>query len=94
MIGEDSDAMWGSLKIVFPLFKGLDDGEEFSIVDVVISLGRSERFREVGAGMQVAVIIGLHEDSSRSGEGGVSHDGKGFGDVWHGKDRPFEEGLL
>ena len=40
------------------------DREEFSVIDVVVSFGGGEGFREIGTGVEVAVGVLLHEHSS------------------------------
>ena len=42
MIGEDGDGMRSPLQVLFPLNKGEDNGEELSIIYVVVALGRGE----------------------------------------------------
>jgi hypothetical protein len=39
MIGEYNDGMRVPFKVVPPCFQGTDDGEELTIVDLVISFG-------------------------------------------------------
>ncbi|KIJ19505.1 hypothetical protein PAXINDRAFT_69511 [Paxillus involutus ATCC 200175] len=70
--------MNSSLEIMVPHFQGVDDGEEFSIVDVVVPFGRREHFRQIDAGVKFAVDIFLHEDASSSMERGISHNKERF----------------
>ena len=42
MICDNRDRVWGSLKVMFPFGKGEDDGEEFSIIDVIVPFGKRE----------------------------------------------------
>ena len=37
VVGEKSDRVFGSLEVVSPVVKGVDDGEQFAIIDVVVS---------------------------------------------------------
>ena len=39
VVGDDGDRMGSSLDILFPFFQCEDYGEEFTIIDVVVSLG-------------------------------------------------------
>jgi hypothetical protein len=43
MIGEYDDRVGVPFEIVPPCFQGMDDGEEFTIVDLVVSFSRVER---------------------------------------------------
>ena len=45
VIGEYLYWEGGSSEVVLPSFQGIDDCEEFSVVDVVISLSGEERVR-------------------------------------------------
>ena len=51
------------------------------VIDVVVSLGRGEGSREVSAGVEILVGIGLEEDGSHCKEGCVGHNGKWSGHV-------------
>ena len=37
VVGKDLHGKWGSMEVVSPGFQGMDDGKEFSVVDVVVS---------------------------------------------------------
>ena len=43
----------------------MNDGEEFLVVDVIISFHRNERLREVRTRVPVTVSVGLEEDGTR-----------------------------
>ena len=47
MIGENLDGKGGTIKVVSPGFEDVDDCQEFSIIDIVISFHWGERLREV-----------------------------------------------
>ena len=81
MVGEDLDREKGSMKVVLPGFQGMNNTKEFSVVDVVVSFCRGERLGEVGAGVPVAVQVGLEKDGTRSILGSVSGDSEGCGKV-------------
>ena len=81
MISEDGDGVRGSLQVLFPFFKSKDNGEELSIIYVVVALGRGEGLGKVSAGVKVACLIRLHQDGTRSEEGGVGHEGEGASDI-------------
>ena len=55
----------GPVEIVSPGLQGTDDGEEFSVVDVVVAFCWDERLGEVGTGVPVAIGVSLEEDSTR-----------------------------
>ena len=57
MIGEDRDGVRGSLEILFPLNKGEDNGEELSIIYVIVAFGGGKGLGEVSAGVEVACLI-------------------------------------
>ena len=81
MISEDLDREGGPGEVLLPCFKGVEDGEEFSVIDVIVSFGRGERLREVGAWVPLTIWIGL-EYGSRGELGGISGYGKGGIGVW------------
>ena len=47
------------MKAVVPRFQGVDDGEEFLVVDIVVAFGGGEQLREVGTGVPIPVGISL-----------------------------------
>ena len=75
--------MFGSSEIVSPLFQGLDDCEELSIIDVIIPLSRREGGGMIGTGVEVSIGVLLHEYSSRGSKGGIGHDEEWLGGVRH-----------
>ena len=42
MVVEDDSWKWGALDVMSPGMESVDDAEEFSIVDLIISFGRGE----------------------------------------------------
>ena len=56
------------------------------VIDVVILFSRDERLGEVSARVHVTIDDILKEDGSSSEKRGISHDGKGAGDVWDAQD--------
>ena len=52
------------MEVVAPRFQGANDGEEFMVIDVVVTLGGGEGLQEVGARVPVAVGVGLEEYST------------------------------
>ena len=97
MVSEDLDWGGGSKEIVSPGVQGSHDCEEFSVIDIIVSFGWSERLGEVGTGVPVTVGVGLKEYSSRGVLGCIGGDGKGGGEVgeledWLGSERPFKGG--
>ena len=81
VVGEDLDRERGSMEVVSPRLQGADDGEEFSVVNVIVSLSWGERLREVGTWVPFAVGVGLEKDGAGSILRGVSSDSEGCGGV-------------
>ena len=81
MVGNDSNRVGRTLNILPPFGEGKDYCKEFPVVDVVISFGREESTREVGAGVEISIGIALEQDGARSKQGSVSHDGEWSSDV-------------
>ena len=54
------------------------DSEEFLVIDVIISFGRGEGFREVSARVEISIGVLLHEYAAGGGKGGVGHDEEWF----------------
>jgi hypothetical protein len=65
VIGKHLDGKWGSMEIVTPGFKGSDDSEQFSVIDVIVPLSWAKGLREVGAGMPITVGVSLEEDGAQ-----------------------------
>ena len=63
------------------------DGEEFSVIDVIILLGGSEGLREVCTWMEVSVRVFLHQYAAGGSERGISHDEEGLGVIGKGQNR-------
>ena len=81
MVGEDGDRVRSSLQVLFLFHKSKDNGEELSIIDVVVALGRGEGLGKVSTGVKVSCLIRLHQDSTSGEEGGVGHEGEGASDI-------------
>jgi len=45
VVRKDFNVMGGSFKVMTPFFESLNDGKEFSIIDIVVSFGFDEGFR-------------------------------------------------
>ena len=86
MVSEDLYKERGPVKVVSPGLQGMDDGKEFSVIDVIVSFCQGERFGEVGTGVPLAVPVGLQKDGAGSILGGVGGDGEGCGEVQEVKD--------
>ena len=71
VVGDNGNGMWGTLEILFPFGESEDDGEEFSIINIIIIFGRGESLGEVDTGMEVTICVFLHEDSACSKERSV-----------------------
>ena len=83
MISDYHYWVFGSGKVVPPLLQGLDPGEEFPIINVIVSFSGRESGRVISAGMEISIGVLLHEYPSRGGKGGICHDKEGFGGIWH-----------
>ena len=81
VVGEDLDWEGGSMEVVSPRFQGSDDGEEFSVVNVIVPFCWGERLGEVGTWVPFAIGVGLEKDSTRSIFRGVSGNGEGCSGV-------------
>ena len=77
--------MTGALEVMTPVIQGMDDGEQFPIVDIVILFCRGKCLRKVHTGVEVSVVILLHENSPTSKERGVCHDNEGVAHVGEAK---------
>ena len=55
MVGKDLDWEGRTVEVVLPGFKGADDGEEFTVIDIIVSFSLRERLGEVGAGVPIPV---------------------------------------
>ena len=81
MVGEDLYRKGGAMEVVAPRFQGMNDGEEFTVIDIVVTLGGGEGLREVGARVPVAVGVGLEENSTGCIFRRVSGNGERGGEI-------------
>jgi len=95
VVSKDLNWERGTVKVVSEGFEGTDDGEEFAVVDIIVSFCLRERLGEVGTGVPIAVRVGLEEDSARCVFRGIGSDGErggGVGEVkdWFGQEEGFQ----
>ena len=64
VIGEKGDGVFSLLEVVSPVIEGVDDGEQFAIIDIVILFCRGKGLGEICARVEVTIFIMLHEDPS------------------------------
>ena len=79
-----TDGMGGSLKVVAPMAKGVDNGEQLSIVNVVVAFSRREGLGEISARVKISITVSLYKHSSTGKKRCVCHDNKqllGVGEV-------------
>lgn len=74
MIGEQGDGVTGALEVVTPVVQGVDNSKQFAIINVVVTFHGREGLGQVCAGMEISIIILLHEDTTASKEGHISHN--------------------
>jgi len=91
VVGKDLDWEWGAMEVVSPGFKGTDDGEEFVVIDIVVSFCLRERLGEVGTGVPISIGVHLEEDSTRCVFRGIGSDGEGGGEIGEVKDGFLQE---
>jgi hypothetical protein len=51
MVGDDSYRKASSLKVVFPFLQGMDDSQEFLVIDIIVSFSRREGFQQIHTGV-------------------------------------------
>jgi len=101
VVGEDLDWEGGAVKVVSKGFESANYGEEFAVIDVVVSFCLRERLGKVGAGVPIAIRVSLEEYSSGRGFRGVGGDGERCGEIremedWFRQEKGLEgvEGVL
>jgi hypothetical protein len=47
-------------EVVSPFLQGVDDSEQFMVIDVIVSFHGTQHFRQIGARTQVPVGVLLH----------------------------------
>ena len=83
MVCDHHDWMFSSCEVMLPFLQGLDDSEEFSIIDVIVLFCGGEGGRMVGTRMEISIRVLLYKYTSRGCKGGVHHDKERFGCVGH-----------
>ena len=86
MVGEERDWIICTLEVVSLVVKGMDDCEQLTIIDIVVSFGRREGHGDVSAWVEVTIAVALHENSPTGKEGGIGHDDEGVLDIGEVKD--------
>ena len=81
MIYDNGDWMIGASKIVVPLIQSKNNGKEFLVIDVIIPLSWHKCFGEIGARVEVPIVIRLHEHCSGCKERGIGYNGQGMRDI-------------
>ena len=94
MVREDLYREGRAMEVVVPRFQGVNNSEEFAVVDVVVALSGGERLREVGARVSVAVRVSLEEDSTGCILECISGNGERGGEIREVEDRFQEEKTL
>ena len=94
VVGEDLYRERGTMEGVAPGFQGANDGEEFTIINIVVPLGGGEGLRQVGTWVPVTIGVGLEEDGARRMFGGIRGDGEGSREVREVKDGFREDEAL
>ena len=61
MICDNGDQVGSSCEVMPPLLQGMEYGEEFSIIDVVILLSWGEGLGMVGTRVEISIGISLHK---------------------------------
>ena len=78
--------MFSSLEILSPMIESVDDSKQLPIVNVAIPFCWSEALRKKCTGMEVSIVILLHEYSSAGKKGSISHANKRATDIREMKD--------
>ena len=91
VVGKNLYRKGRAMEVVAPRLQGANDGEEFAVIDVVISFGWREGLGEVGTRVPVTIRIGLEEDGTRCVFRGVCGNSEGGGEVGEVKDGLGEE---
>ena len=81
MISDYGNWVVGALKVLAPFIQSKNNSKEFPVINVIILFDWCEYFGKISTRVMVSIVISLHEHSSCSKEGGVSHDSKGVGDI-------------
>jgi len=55
VVGKDLDWERRAVEVVSPGFKGTDDGEEFAVIDIIVSFCLREQLGEVRAGVPIPI---------------------------------------
>ena len=94
MVSDHSYRVACFLEIVFLFNETMYYDKELSVKDIVVPFYSRKSFGEKGIGVQVSIKVCLHKDCPSGCEGGLGHDGEGFGGVQEGQDRSLGEDCL
>ena len=81
MISENLDGKGGTMEVMSSCFEGMDNSQEFTVIDVIIPFCQREELRKVGAGIPFAVQVSLEEDSTRHIFRCIGGNSEGRGEV-------------
>ena len=76
VVYKDLDREWGAMEVMSTRLQGMNDGKEFTVINVIVLFGWYERLREVGVGMPVTIRVSLEKNYARGIFEGVSGNGK------------------
>src|SRR5882762_2074045 len=91
MIRENFKSVGTSFEIVSPFLQSFDDGQEFTIIDVIVAFSLNKRLRHEGDWMPKSIGTGLRQNSATSVLGRVAFKTKGGQGIWLDEDGSFEE---
>ena len=67
--------------------QGMDNHEEFTVIDIIVTCSGNKRLEEVEAWVLVIVGVSLKEDGTQSILRSISDNSEGFGEVREMEDR-------
>ena len=87
VVSKDLDREGGSMEVVSPGFQSMDNGKEFTVIDVIVSFSQDKQLREIQTGVSVTIGVGLKKDGIRGVLRSICGNGKGLSEVGEVEDR-------
>ena len=94
MVSEDLHWEGRAMEVVSPGLQGTDDGEKFTVINIIVMFCGGNQLGEIGGWVPVPIGVSLEEDGPRCILRGISGNGKGGGKVGKMKNRFGEEEMF
>ena len=87
VVGNDVEWLRETFEVMLPVFEGVDDGQHFSVIDLVVTFCVCHGLGAISYRMPEVVVKFLKEDATYGIAGGVDFEARGAMGFPHSEDR-------